>query len=84
MTVTRYPGNPDFCEIPPRCSECGQFCGRDGGRNWPVWDTLNPHDDMPTMHRCRCLECAVDAELEQGDWDDREAARHAILGAISG
>lgn len=44
MTRTRYPMNPDFCEIPPRCDDCGQFCGH-GGENWPVWDTLNPYDD---------------------------------------
>lgn len=84
MTTTRYPMNPDFCEIPPRCEECGQFCGTDGGTNWPVWDVINPYDDMPDYHRCRCLGCAVDSEMEKGDWESREEARHAILGAISG
>lgn len=84
MTVTRYPMNPDYCPIPPRCADCGQFCGTESGTNWPVWDTINPYDDMPDLHRCRCLGCAVDSEMEQGDWESREACRHAILGAVSG
>lgn len=84
MTRTRYPGNPDFHEIPPRCADCGQFCGVEGSSNWPVWDVINPYDDLPDFHRCRCLTCAVDSNMEQGDFEDREECRHAILAAISG
>lgn len=78
MTTTRYPGNPDFHEIPPRCADCGQFVGE------PVIWARNDNWDLPDTFTARCPECAVDRELEQGDWDSREDARHAILGAISG
>jgi hypothetical protein len=84
VTTTRYPGNPDFHEIPPHCSDCGRFCGGWNSKNPVVWKTVNPHDDMPTMHRCRCLKCVVDRVMEEYGIDDREEARHEVLGAISG
>lgn len=84
MTTTRYPGNPDFHEVPPKCHDCGKFCGGFGSENPAIWECINPYDDMPNYHRCRCFSCAVDRQLEKGDFDSREDAEHAILGAISG
>lgn len=79
MTTTRYPGNPDFHEIPPRCADCGQFVGIPT----QVWER-NDNWDLPDTYTCRCLDCATDRQMESGDFDTREDARHAVLGAISG
>ena len=78
MTTTRYPGNPDFHEIPPRCADCGQFVGEP-----VVWDR-NDNWDLPDTFTARCIGCAVDKAMEEQDFDDRDEARRAVLGAISG
>jgi len=76
VTTTRYPGNPDFHSVPPHCRDCAEFCGSWGSETPAIWETVNPHDDMPTMYRCRCLKCEVDRVMEKHDIDDREEARH--------
>lgn len=78
MTTTRYPGNPDFHEIPPRCADCGQFVGEPA-----VWER-NDNWDLPDTYTCRCVECATDRAMEREGIGDRTEARHAVLGAISG
>jgi hypothetical protein len=83
VTTTRYPGNPDFHEIPPRCASCGQFCGGFESENPAVWER-NDNWDLPDTFTCRCLECATDRAMERNDFDDRDEARRAVLGAISG
>lgn len=51
MTRSRYPGNPDFHPIPPRCSTCGRFVGS------PVfWRAVNPYDDLPVWYEALCPE----------------------------
>ena len=84
MTTTRYPGNPDFHDWPPRCADCGQFCGTFDSSNPAIWECINSLDDMPDFHRCRCLDCATDHVMDSHDIDDREEALHSILGAVSG
>lgn len=83
MTTTRYPGNPDFHEVPPRCADCGRFCGGFESENPAVWER-NDNWDLPDTHTCRCLECAIDRAMEQLDVDDRDEARREVLGAVSG
>lgn len=78
MTTTRYPGNPDFHEIPPRCDGCGQFVGE------PVIWSRNDNWDLPDTYTAQCLECATDDAMDTHGIEDREEARHAVLGAISG
>lgn len=60
MTTTRYPGNPDWHEVPPRCFDCGRFCGGPESETYAVWKLVNPFDDLPELHRCRCPDCAED------------------------
>jgi hypothetical protein len=81
VTTTRYPGNPDFHEVPPRCADCGRFCG--GFENPAVWER-NDNWDLPDTHTCRCLECATDRAMEQLDVDVRDEARREVLGSVSG
>lgn len=83
MTTTRYPGNPDFHPVPPRCAECGRFCGGFESSNPAVWER-NDNWDLPDTHTCRCLECAVDRVMEKYGIDDRDEARREVLGAVSG
>lgn len=53
MTRTRYPGNPDYHPVPPRCSECGRFVSS------PVaWEEVNPIDDLPLFYEARCSDHA--------------------------
>lgn len=84
VTTTRYPGNPDFHETPPRCFDCGQFCGGFDSSNPAIWERINPYDDMPDLHRSRCLDCATDRVQDRFDIEDRTQARHEVLAAISG
>ena len=83
MTTTRYPGNPDFHETPPRCADCGEFCGGFESSNPVVWER-NDNWDLPDTHTARCLDCAIDRAMEQYDYADRDEATEAVLGAISG
>jgi hypothetical protein len=58
VTRTRYPGNPDWYPVPPRCHECGRFVGD------PVhWETVNPLDDLPVFYEALCSEHAPPLEL---------------------
>lgn len=83
MTTTRYPGNPDFHPVPPRCADCGQFCGGFESGNPAIWER-NDNWDLPDTHTCRCLDCAVDRVMDHYGIEDRKEATHEILGAISG
>jgi hypothetical protein len=83
VTTTRYPGNPDFHEVPPRCADCGRFCGGWESSAPVVWER-NEGWDLQDWHTARCLDCATDRVMERHDIDTREEARHAVLGAISG
>lgn len=78
MTTTRYPGNPDFHEVPPRCADCGQFVGEP-----VVWEHVD-NWDLPDTYTARCLECATDKALRELPVSDRDDAREAVLGAMSG
>lgn len=40
--------------------------------------------DLPNYFRDLCLECATDEAMDDLGTDDREKARKAVLGAISG
>lgn len=85
MTTTRYPNNPDFHEVPPRCGSCGRFTGSldsDDASLIGIWER-NDNYDLPDTWTNRCLEDATDRVQEQLDIDDREAARHEVLAAIS-
>lgn len=85
MTTSRYPGNPDFHEIPPRCADCGRFCGSfdsPDASTIGVWER-NDNWDLPDTHTCRCLDCATERVMDRFDLDEEEAL-HSILGAISG
>jgi hypothetical protein len=83
VTTTRYPGNPDFHPVPPRCADCGQFCGGFGSANPAIWERTD-NWDLPDTYTCRCLDCAVARVMERQGIDDREEAVEAILGAVSG
>ena len=83
MTTTRYPGNPDFHPVPPHCADCGQFCGGFDSANPAIWER-NDNWDLPDTHTCRCLDCAVERVQEQEGIDNRDDAREAVLGAVSG
>ena len=83
MTTTRFPGNPDFHESPPRCAGCGQFCGGFGTANPATWER-NDNWDLPDTYTCRCLDCAIDRAMEEYGIDDRDRARDEVLGAIAG
>ena len=82
MTVTRYPGNPDFHEVPPRCTDCGQFCGGFGSTNPAVWERQD-NWDLPDTHVCRCLGCAVERVQAQYDLDEQTATEE-VLAALAG
>lgn len=83
MTTTRYPGNPDFHAVPPRCANCGQFCGGFDADNPAIWER-NDNYDLPDTHTCYCLDCAAERVLENYDVDDKEQAINEVLAAISG
>lgn len=86
MTTTRYPGNPDFHEIPPRCADCGRFTGSlesEDASVLGVWER-NDNWDLPDTWTNRCLECATDRVQERFDIDDRDEATAEVLAAISG
>jgi hypothetical protein len=83
VTVTRYPGNPDFHEVPPRCTDCGQFCGGFDSGNPAVWKRREGYD-LPDTHVCRCLDCAADYVQEEYGVETDEDAYHEVLAAISG
>lgn len=82
MTVTRYPGNPDFHDVPPRCAGCGQFCGGFESSNPVVWERQD-NWDLPDTYVARCLGCSVERVQEQHDLDE-QAATEEMLAAISG
>lgn len=83
MTTTRYLGNPDFHEIPPRCADCGRYCGGFDSKNPAIWER-NDNWDLPDTHTCRCIECAADRVQDQFEIQDREEAVHEVLAAVSG
>jgi len=83
MTTTRYLGNPDFHPVPPRCADCGRFCGSFDSAAPAIWER-NDNYDLPDTHTCRCLDCTVERVMARYDIDDREEALHSILGAVSG
>lgn len=86
MTTTRYPNNPDFHEVPARCADCGRFTGSiesDEASLLGVWQR-NDNFDLPDTWTNRCLEHAIDRVQERLGIEDREQARHDVLGAISG
>jgi hypothetical protein len=62
MTRTRYPGNSDFHEVPPRCDRCGKYVGKPYHA-----EQINPHDDMPVYYRFMCGECSPDIVVTDGD-----------------
>ena len=86
MTTTRYPGNPDFHPIPPRCAGCGRFTGSiesENARLIGVWER-NDNWDLPDTWTNYCLEHATDRVQDTYDIEDREQATHEVLAAISG
>jgi len=78
VTTTRYPGNPDYHHIPPHCGDCGDFVGE------PVVWERNDNWDLPDTYTARCLECATDRAMDRHEYESRDGAREAVLGAISG
>lgn len=56
MTRTRYPGNPDWHPVPPRCSDCGRFAGGPGADLAGTWEKVNPYDDLPLFWAFYCEE----------------------------
>lgn len=86
MTTARYPGNPDFHPIPPRCAGCGRFTGSldsDDAALIGVWER-NDNWSLPDTWTNRCLDCATERVQEQYGIDDETEALHEILAAISG
>lgn len=82
MTSTRYPGNPDWHEVPPRCAACGEYCGGFESKNPAIWER-NDNWDLPDTHTCYCLDCAIQRVMDQYGMTEEEASNN-LLAAISG
>lgn len=83
MTVTRYPGNPDFHEVPPRCHGCGRFCGGFDSATPAVWERRRGWD-LPDTFVCRCLDCAAEYACEEYGLESETAGLEEVLAAVSG